>query len=265
MQVVFNECSLRPSRSKNVHEAREWMRQMLSVLREVRSAACDEKVELRVHAELRQMEIMKGYFFGPYLNDLNMDERRAFLTLATRRSYIPNVVNEFKYRDKITVIGLGYAALEDLLAIGFASRPRWNRRESARIALIRYELDPTGGNIIKTACEARYVCHPSHFAGFVLKWSPSPKHAPSGRGTPMDLDDATAQRVLNCSVQIAGDKQRYGYYSGKLYEFQPDGVGGYHGYPIKMVDLRQAGKHKQVLDLLLAQGAISQHDYAAWI
>ncbi len=47
----------------------------------------------------------------------------------------------------------------------------------------------------------------------------------------MDLDDATASKVLNNSIQ--GGKQRYGYHEGKLYEFQPDNVGGWHGYPIK--------------------------------
>ena len=59
---------------------------------------------------------------------------------------------------------------------------------------------------------------------------PSPKHAEGGWGTPMDLDDATAQAVLNGG--ISNGKQVYAYHDGKLYEFQPDNVGGYHGYPV---------------------------------
>lgn len=47
----------------------------------------------------------------------------------------------------------------------------------------------------------------------------------------MDLDDASATEVLNNSIQ--GGRQRYGYKDGKLYEFQPDNAGGWHGYPIK--------------------------------
>lgn len=46
----------------------------------------------------------------------------------------------------------------------------------------------------------------------------------------MDLNDKTAQEVLNASVQ--GGKQKYGFHEGKLYEFQPDNAGGWHGYPI---------------------------------
>ena len=59
---------------------------------------------------------------------------------------------------------------------------------------------------------------------------PSPKHAEGGWGTPMDLDDATAQTLLNGG--LSNGKQVYGYHNGKLYEFQPDNVGGYHGYPV---------------------------------
>ncbi|MEI2264974.1 hypothetical protein MKZ79_06990 [Erwinia sp. CGal63] len=62
------------------------------------------------------------------------------------------------------------------------------------------------------------------------KYVPSPKHALGGWGTPMDLSDTKAQEVLNDSIQ--GGKQRYGMNSGKVYEFQPDNVGGWHGYPI---------------------------------
>ncbi|MGD8218315.1 hypothetical protein ACNT2N_12215 [Pseudomonas thivervalensis] len=46
----------------------------------------------------------------------------------------------------------------------------------------------------------------------------------------MDLDDRTAQEVLSSS--ISGGKQQYGFHEGKLYEFQPDNAGGWHGYPI---------------------------------
>ncbi|MGF6154114.1 hemagglutinin repeat-containing protein [Pseudomonas fluorescens] len=64
-----------------------------------------------------------------------------------------------------------------------------------------------------------------------LPYVPSPKHYPvSGWGTPMDLDDTTAQQVLDSSIK--GGKQQYGFHNGKLYEFQPDNAGGWHGYPI---------------------------------
>ena len=42
-----------------------------------------------------------------------------------------------------------------------------------------------------------------------LKYDPSPKHRKGGWGTEMDLDDETAQQVLNNSIQSG--KQCYGY------------------------------------------------------
>ena len=64
-----------------------------------------------------------------------------------------------------------------------------------------------------------------------LKYNPTKKHGPGGWGTLMDLDYNTAYNVLLNSVP--GGKQRYGYHDGKLYEFQPDNVDGWHGYPVK--------------------------------
>ncbi len=66
------------------------------------------------------------------------------------------------------------------------------------------------------------------------KYVPSPKHDKSmpdrGRqGTPMDLSDEQAQEVLDRSIEDG--KQRYGTKDGKIYVFQPDNTGGYHGYP----------------------------------
>ncbi|MFM7447146.1 MAG: hypothetical protein ACKO24_00940 [Leptolyngbyaceae cyanobacterium] len=46
----------------------------------------------------------------------------------------------------------------------------------------------------------------------------------------MDLSDDIAQVVLDSG--IAYGRQVYGYYKGKFYEFQPDGAGSFHGYPI---------------------------------
>ncbi|MDR2239141.1 MAG: hemagglutinin repeat-containing protein [Zoogloeaceae bacterium] len=81
------------------------------------------------------------------------------------------------------------------------------------------------------------------------KYVSSPKHDPvSGWGTPMDLPDSVAQEVLDRSTLVG--KQRYGLQDGKVYEFQPDNAGGWHGYPIPgtqvptsfLRDLRNSGQ-----------------------
>ncbi|MCV3773420.1 hemagglutinin repeat-containing protein [Enterobacter sp. RD4-1-1] len=86
------------------------------------------------------------------------------------------------------------------------------------------------------------------------KYVPSPKHAAGGWGTPMDLSDSKAQEVLNNSIQ--GGKQRYGVTDGKIYEFQPDNVGGWHGYPIPGNEAPP-----KVLRELLSRGDISKVEY----
>jgi hypothetical protein len=48
----------------------------------------------------------------------------------------------------------------------------------------------------------------------------------------MDLADDIAETVLNAGSLGPNGRQVYGYHVGKIYEFQPDNTGGYHGYPI---------------------------------
>ena len=64
------------------------------------------------------------------------------------------------------------------------------------------------------------------------RYNPTAKHKPGGWGTLMDLDDATAAEVLNSGIVGPNGRQVYGFHSGRVYEFQPDNLGGYHGYPI---------------------------------
>ena len=53
----------------------------------------------------------------------------------------------------------------------------------------------------------------------------------------MDLSDIDAQKVLNGGVSIVGHKQVYGYKDGRLYKFQPDNLGGWHGYIAPSVEV----------------------------
>jgi RHS repeat-associated protein len=88
------------------------------------------------------------------------------------------------------------------------------------------------------------------------RYSPTAKHAPGGWGTPMDLDNQTAEEVLNEGVVAPNGKQIYGYHDGKLYEYQPDNTGGYHGYPIPGNEAPPS-----VLKQLRDSGVISQKEY----
>jgi hypothetical protein len=87
-----------------------------------------------------------------------------------------------------------------------------------------------------------------------LKYSPTKKHQKGGHGTKMNLDDETAQGVLNSSDLIG--KRRYGLYNKQVYEFKSDNVGGWHGYPIDG-DKAPPGFLRKFLN----QGEISKSTY----
>lgn len=70
----------------------------------------------------------------------------------------------------------------------------------------------------------------------------------------MDLDDATASDVLNNSIPAG--KQRYGFHSVELYEFQPDNTGGWHGYPIN-----GSKAPSSILKTLKSNGIINNSEY----
>ncbi len=89
----------------------------------------------------------------------------------------------------------------------------------------------------------------------------SPKHGPSrwADASPMDLDDNTAQRVLdNGSKQ---GKQIYGYHDGDIYTFQQTGGDKWHGYK---TTARQSVPTKYLKELLESD-QISQAKYNSFV
>ena len=74
----------------------------------------------------------------------------------------------------------------------------------------------------------------------------------------MDLDYKQGAEALSTSIQ--GGKQRYSYYGGKLYEFQPDNSGGWHGYPIKGTEAPS-----NVLRSMRDSGMMSNAEYSRLI
>jgi hypothetical protein len=92
-----------------------------------------------------------------------------------------------------------------------------------------------------------------------IKYSPTAKHQPGGWGTIMDLNDEVASRILNESDQLGN--QRYAYYNGRIYEFQSDNVGGWHGYPIPSSDLKTKAGGSYLLRRWRDNGKFSNAEY----
>jgi hypothetical protein len=69
-------------------------------------------------------------------------------------------------------------------------------------------------------------------------YNPNPKHELAGargvKGTRLDLTADQAYDLLNDATRcldVPGKKQLVAVKDGKIYVFQPDGVGGFHAYP----------------------------------
>ncbi len=69
-------------------------------------------------------------------------------------------------------------------------------------------------------------------------YHPNPKHELGGargvKGTRLDLTADEAYELLNDSrrcLEVPGRKQLVAVSKGRIYVFQPDGVGGFHAYP----------------------------------
>jgi hypothetical protein len=266
LELVFNELSLCPNTPKDKYKAREWMSEFIGLLKIASESACQNKFVILTDRSFKDMELMQNYFVTQWLSDVSKDQRDAFLAFATQKSYTPDLKYEFKYLKRIKVIGLGHAYLRNAICISLCSRAVFNRESATHIRLTKLELIGDGTAVdIDHACDTFHASNARHFDKFRLRWNGSSKHRKGGHGTELDLDKETAQRVLNCSIQLDGDNQRYGYHNQKLYEFQPDNVGGYHGYPIEMSDLRQAGKHQEVLELLRKSNIITETEYNSWV
>jgi len=103
--------------------------------------------------------------------------------------------------------------------------------------------------------DGQWLVHNCALGTAERKYVASPKHARGGWGSPMDLTDEVAQDVLNKGTGYG--KQVYGFRDGKLYIFQPDNAGGFHGY------LASSGIEVpvDVLRQWLDQGVISKVEY----
>lgn len=85
-------------------------------------------------------------------------------------------------------------------------------------------------------CKISNFTSEDQVAGLRLKYEANDKkHHPQSGGnrSVMDLKNEIAEEILQSSIPAAGKKQRYSFYCGKYYEFQPDNQGAFHGYRIE--------------------------------
>jgi hypothetical protein len=89
------------------------------------------------------------------------------------------------------------------------------------------------GNALRAANLSNFIDVEGLTNGLWLKYAPIPKHAAGGWGTLMDLTPNVAEQVLNRGFVGPNGRQVYCCHQGRLFEFQHDNVGTFHGYPVR--------------------------------
>lgn len=196
------------------------------------------------HSSFANRELSLGYTVRECAKSVTQQQLRRFLLeLITKGPYIdyclgitfPNHTCTF---NSDNVAGSSLAGIALLNKLSDSKLVSLQGAADFAHACIRVQASTHGApfedydicNITLTA-QVKTLCRPYQLIA---------KHkSPGGWGTHMDLDDDTAQMVLNKGIKKPDGKQIYGYYNGCFYEFQPDGTGQcpgkpdtYHGYPV---------------------------------
>lgn len=252
MKLVFNEISVQPDRPRDDHVAREWMEKFIATLTKAEACCCKGKFEFYANPDLRTLNLMAGYPILEWVGNAPRGQKDAFVNFVINFGKPYAHSEDFMYLlDGVVAQGLGHTLEISGIAISLSSRIEWD------IDLIEVEQwDLTTSKMIGTS-QVDHACCAAHMERHQLAWRAHVKHAiPWGGATKMDLDDATAQRVLNCTIQH-GD-QRYGHHQGKLYCFQTEDHGTtWHGYPIGVSELARLG-NPPALEELIEAGFMSE-------
>lgn len=79
------------------------------------------------------------------------------------------------------------------------------------------------------------ITHENNLSALQRRYVASPKHSKGGWGTFMDLDETTAQQVLEQG--ISSGRRVFGFKEEKYYTFHNDNFQGFHGFPVDKADI----------------------------
>ncbi|MEL0588357.1 MULTISPECIES: hypothetical protein [Planktothrix] len=255
---MINELSFLGQAENNYDEADNLMTAVFEIIEEFDKIY--KGIPVRIHSNFWACQISPNLTVAEWLrNKQNLERKKnknnqfsLFLQITRKgpfidreledklkREEIPFFKCEFKEKDvsKSSLAGVVYFQIYDHIMSKIISLPKAPAfsKESLKI---KFTTD--GKYHLIEITNLNYV---SQAKKLLPKYIPSPKHRKQGergvKGTLMDLSDAEAQEVLNESYRnnwLYG-KKFYGYKNGKFYEFQPDNVDGYHGYPIERDDV----------------------------
>ncbi len=234
MYVMINELSF-IGQADIKQDAPTLMRTMMNVIRELKPIQGDDPT--CTHTSLFNQPLSAEYSVDDWVttrfaNDPDRDVRRFFVVYVRKGPFIDRLLDkvleyhECYLNDQDDVLGssLAGAAYFTGTLVSLQDAPLFEDK----FIQVRFSIGDNPYEDIKIPNLTRE----GQLWGVARRqYVPSPKHNPlGGWGSPMDLDDETAQRVLDRGVRYR--RQIYGYHDGKFYVFQNDNAGGYHGYLI---------------------------------
>jgi len=247
VHVLINELSF-IGQANTIHEVSPLMRAMMQVMRALEPLRGSDPIF--THRDFFSRQLSPNYTVHEWArakSAVDKDIRLVFIKLATQGPFIDKVLDkELEYveclfnRQDVSTSSIAGAAYLTGILVSLKIAPEF----LAEHIQVKFSLD---GKLYQDI-EIINLTDVSQVIKLRRRYVASPKHASGGWGTLMDVDDETAQKILDMGVMSG--KQVYGYHNRKFYQFQPDNAGGYHGYPVSGNDIPA-----QVLEQLRALGA----------
>lgn len=234
MHFLINELSI-VKQAKDLSDANCLMKNLINIIKKVKPMCGSDSVS--THSSLPHCKLTEDYSVYDWLTEkLNSASERDLgrALVGILKNKIDKFLNqellcwecEFNSQDCCDSSVAGAAYLKGVL-ISLENSPNF----LSEYIYLEFRLDENPKETIR-------VLNLTNISKFLL-YVPSPKHRNQGergrKGTLMDLTDTEAQEVLDYGYIHSWDegKKYYGYKNTRFYEFQPDNVGGYHGYPIE--------------------------------
>jgi hypothetical protein len=225
MHVSVNECSFQ-GQASNRQEASRLMRGLGQLLKATEPIRGTDSI--CTHSTIYNRKLCCDYTIYDWIHEdsIDRDERNVFVILVKSGPFIDRLIADagINCTCKIADADISFSSIAG--AHHFAGL----------LASLEGAADFATGMISLASCvdglmASIFNLTKSEDIALVRRtYRPSQKHQTGGFGTIMDLTDSTAQQVLDHGVPHG--RQIYGFYNGRYYEFQPERLLIFHGYPI---------------------------------
>lgn len=258
--VVINELSA-VGQAANVYDCDAIMRALAETLRALEPIQCGGTIHTHssfCNQRLSVNQTVYEWLYGPFRRDL-LAIRQLLCKLLRHGPFIDTRLADIAHTCERTFNGQCMDHAQSSLA-GAAHLNGWliSLRQCPSFppgpVTVSYS---EGGGDVKEIDLAHFV-NARDVQRVRRIYQPNPKHGtiPTDGviGTPMDLSDEEAQRVLDSCVSAPEEKRVCGRYNGRIYVFSPHRLEEnlYHGFPVDKEELRQ--HMPQLYKLLFSSG-----------